>query len=173
MTVTCCADCPPPSVFRPFDDSSFMERVSCGNWPDWLVVGWVIPSIGLLVLYWCIAVLMIFLWRQSRRAGEEYQRKYLPWVAAFFVGCGGGHAMNALAFVWPAYVAYILWDWYTFVVSAVGTVGVYKIVRQQVERIRLLESHLHHALDDRQDAQDQAAFAREALAKAEEDLRRT
>lgn len=165
-----CADRPLPSLFRPFDTSSFMPRINCGNWPEWLVGSWVVPSVGLMVLYLLIAAFLLMFYARSSRT--TFPRRWLPWIAASFVGCGGGHAMNALAFLWPAYVAYVLWDWYTLVVSVVGTVGVWRIKVWGREQIRVLESGLHHALDDKNHAEIRADLAREAQREAEERLRK-
>lgn len=123
-----CVDCRPEVVWwRVWDPSPFVPRLECGNWPDWLVAAWLVPSVGLLLLYWAIAAFLVVLWRRSR--GRAYPYHHLPWIAAFFVGCGGGHVMNALAFVWPAYQLYVLWDFYTLATSLVGACGIWHIVR--------------------------------------------
>lgn len=141
MPVPACPGCPgTPSLFAPFDDSAFMARIYCGNWSDWLVTGWVTASVGLLLLYWTIAVMFALLWWWAK--GSNFPRGRLLWIAAFFVGCGGSHVMNALAFVWPAYVFFILWDWYTLVVSFVGTWGVYGLLQWVRSRIYNLEEQI-------------------------------
>jgi hypothetical protein len=171
MEVNCCQECPPPSLLRPFDASSFMERIYCGNWPDWLVTAWNIPSIGLFIVYLAIGVLTLRFWLDHRHGSNGYPVGYLPWIAAFFFGCGGGHLMNYLAFTWPAYVAFMMWDWYTLVTSVVGLYGFYTVLRWAQEKIRMLESGLYHAIDEKQIEAARADREVEYRAQAEERLR--
>lgn len=170
--LTECVDCPPPSLLRPFDPAPFMPRVECGNWPGWMIWGWSVPSIGLCLFYWAIAMLVVLLYRRTKphHRGTGLPLNRLPWIAAFFVGCGGEHLMNLLAFFWPAYVAFIVWDWYTLVVSGVGVYGVYDVVRWSFNKVNQLESGLHHAVEDKDAAQTDAALAREQAAAADDRL---
>lgn len=161
--MTCCVDRPDPSLLSPFDPAPFDPRVECGNWDGWLIGAWVVPSIGLLALYWAIAIIILVTWHKARV--KTYPREYLPWISAFFVGCGGGHAMNALAFVWPAYVSFILWDWWTFAMSAVGAVGVFRIYkwsRRTIDRLEVRVEEVQH------DKEEKEAEVRRTKAQLEE-----
>lgn len=170
--MTCCLDRPEPSVFRPFDPAPFMERIHCGNWPDWLVGGWTVASIGLCLFYWCIAGLLLVMYFKTRQYRDRYPVRRLPWIAAFFVGCGGGHLMNFLAFFWPAYVLFVAWDWYTLVVSGVGVYAVYHKINWMINKITQLESGLHHVIDDKNEAVQKANTAEEQAAHLREQLQR-
>lgn len=118
-----------------FDTSPYLTRDHCGDFPPFMLTAWFIASIGLFVLYTTIAVLEVGVWRRLRRSHAGFPHSSLLWIAAFFLGCGGGHLMNALAFRWPMYRAFVIWDWYTLITSIVGVYGVWRVAKWKVESV--------------------------------------
>ena len=91
-----------------FDSSDFVTRDRCGDFPQWMVNAWILPSVGLFLLYVGVACVLAVVFWQPRPVTSGFPRWALPFVSAFFIGCGGGHLMNALAFHWPAYRLFIV-----------------------------------------------------------------
>lgn len=125
-----CLDCEPSPWWHVFDSTAYLTRDHCGDWPAWLVWAWAVPSLAIFALYMGIAGSKVRLYRRMR--GTAHPRWASLSVAAFFVGCAGGHLANALAFRWPAYRLFVLWDWYTLAASAVGFFAIRRLLDWQV-----------------------------------------
>ena len=141
-------DCPANSSpwWNIFDASSYVTRDNCGVWPQWQIVSAVIPSVSLFILYLFVGVSLMAVWRMSSR-DEHRHTKGLVSVALFFVGCAGGHLHTALAFHWPAYRFFIVWDWGTLIVSAFGVWGLaLTFQRLMKENRRLIEENKRLAI---------------------------
>lgn len=133
-----------------FDTSPFLPRDCCGQFlpaTRWL---WVAASVGLFVAYLSTAVLVDRFRAFALTRHPGFPRWSLPWVCLFFVGCGGGHLEDALAFWWPAYRFFMLWDWFTLVVSVGGFFG----LRAAYRWVREVERERDEARRQRDDAED-------------------
>ncbi len=141
-----CPECVPSPWWHLFDSSPFMPRYRCGEWPEWLIWAWVIPSVLLFFTYMAVAVWGIRKW--SRMRGTDFPRWTALSIAMLFSACGVGHAVNASSFWWPGYRFFIAWDWYTAFASAYGWYGLRKVYRYNEEkRLRALtadDEKLHY-----------------------------
>lgn len=149
-----------------FDTSTFVTLAHCGTWPDGYVTVWVCASACLFVLYAFIAVTHFVARRHVRHTRSDLPTVWVPLIGLMFVGCAGGHVMNALAFTWPAYKLFVVWDVLTVAFSALGAIGMYRIVRWQVRQTRVVSSTSAEAVA-RLDALD----ARVALMEGQVTLR--
>lgn len=160
-------------MFWLLDADVFVTRHHCGAFTPGLVFWWCFASIGLWVTYTAIAGILVRFWLSAAQPIER-SRRFPSWtllpIAGFFLGCAGGHLKNALAFTWPAYRFFTLWDCLTLIVSAVGFYAVWSIYTWATRVIRGLERERDLAREQLQAERDEARHRNQVLDRQVEGL---
>lgn len=112
-------DTPFPAPWGLFDASSFLVRY--GGWPDWAVSAWVLPAIGVVLLYAVAAAAEAVVCRRSR--GGAFPRWSMLSLAAFFFGCSLGHLCGAAQFRSAGVGSLMPAGWYVLLAGAAGAVA--------------------------------------------------
>ena len=116
-----------------FDSSEFMPRFLCLRQNFDLSLLYSIPNIGTWIIY---SFGFSIIWYIMRKKSAYNKLNYLPTLfllmSIFFFFCGGSHLWNAVAFIWPGYYFFAVWEWCQFFVALFAFVYITMIIKKYV-----------------------------------------
>lgn len=113
-----------------FDISSFITRDCCGTWNPWIMHMYRLSNLTICVSYIVIPLILLYYWSVSKelkiRKCININRIMMELPQAtriygiFILLCGIGHLEAVIAFKWPIYNLFSIWDAMTAAMSIIA-----------------------------------------------------